>query len=74
MVDMTFKLGPSINPITNMYTTELHICKQQHPPTANKCLLHVSLNISNTLVDMCMKLHKHLDIDGPISTRVFKYL
>ena len=25
VIDMTFKLGPST---TNMYTTELHVCKQ----------------------------------------------
>ena len=49
MIDMTIKLGQSTNPITNMNTTELHICNQ-HMPTAN--YLHVSLNISNTLVDM----------------------
>ena len=30
---MTFKLGPSTN---NIYTTELHVCTQQHMPTANK--------------------------------------
>ena len=72
MIDMTFKPGPST---INMYTTELHVCKQQHMPTANlKCLLHASLNILNTLVDMYMKLHKHLDFDGPICTHVFKYL
>ena len=35
MVDMTIKLGQSTNPITNMNTTELHDCKQQHMPTAN---------------------------------------
>ena len=33
MIDI--KLGPSINPITNMFKTELHACKQQHTPTAN---------------------------------------
>ena len=36
--------------------------------------LIVSLNISNTLVDMYMKLPKHLAFDGPICTHVFKYL
>ena len=35
MVDMTIKLSPSTNPITNMCTTELHVCKQQQTPTAN---------------------------------------
>ena len=34
MIDMTIKLGQSTNPITNMYTNELHVCKQ-HTPTAN---------------------------------------
>ena len=35
MIDMTTKLGQSTDPITNMYTSELHVCKQQHMPTAN---------------------------------------
>ena len=35
MIDMTIKLGPSTNPITSMYKTELHVCKQQQTPTAN---------------------------------------
>ena len=35
MIGMTIKPGQSTNPITNMYTTELHVCKQQHTPTAN---------------------------------------
>ena len=35
MTDMTLKLGPSTNPITDMFTTELNVCKQQHTPTAN---------------------------------------
>ena len=39
-----------------------------------KYLLHVSLNISNTLVDMYMKLHKHLGFNGPKCTHVFKCL
>ena len=30
MVDITFKLCPSTNPITATYTTVLHVCKQQH--------------------------------------------
>ena len=34
MIDM--KLGQSTNPIIKIYTTELHVCKQQHMPTANK--------------------------------------
>ena len=29
------KLCPSTNPITSMFTTELHVCKQQHTPTGN---------------------------------------
>ena len=76
MIDMTIKLGQSTNSITNMYTTELHVCKQQRMPTAN-CLLHVSLNISNNLVGMYMKLHKHhtyIEFDGSICTCVFKDL
>ena len=35
MVDMTIKLGPSTNPITEMFATELHVCKQQQTPTVN---------------------------------------
>ena len=35
VVDMTIKLFPYTNQITSTYTTELHICKQQHTPTAN---------------------------------------
>ena len=35
VIDMTIKLGPSTNHITNMFTTELHVCKQQHTPIAN---------------------------------------
>ena len=34
-VYMIVKLGPSSNTITKMFTTELHVCKQQHTPTAN---------------------------------------
>ena len=29
---MTIKLGQSNKPITNIYTTKLHVCKQQHTP------------------------------------------
>ena len=36
MVDMTIKLGTSIKPITNMYTTGLNVCKQQQTHTANQ--------------------------------------
>ena len=35
VVDMAIKLCASTNPITSMFTTELHVCKQQHTPTAN---------------------------------------
>ena len=35
IVDMTIKLCPSTNPITSMFATELHVCKQHHTPTAN---------------------------------------
>ena len=34
-VDMTIKLGQSTNLITNMFSTELHVCKQQQTPTFN---------------------------------------
>ena len=67
---MTIKLGPSTNPITSMFTTELHVRKQQHTPRANQNF-HVSLNISNTLVDMYMK---HVDFDGPTCSHVFTCL
>ena len=30
VIDMTIKLGPSTNHITNLFTTELHAFKQQH--------------------------------------------
>ena len=36
MIDMTIKLGPSTNHITNLFTTELHVCKQQHNYLENK--------------------------------------
>ena len=36
VLDMTFKLCPSTNHITAMFTTELHIFKQQCTPTAIK--------------------------------------
>ena len=35
VVDITIKLGPSTIPITNTFTTKLHICKQQQTSTAN---------------------------------------
>ena len=35
MIDMTIKVGPSTNPITDMFRTELNVCKQQQTPTAN---------------------------------------
>ena len=64
MVDMNIKLCPSTNHITTTHTTELHVGNN------NIHLLHVSLDI-NTLVDMCMKLHKHLGFDGQKCTHVF---
>ena len=69
-VDMTIKLCPSTSPITSTFTTELHVCKQQHStPTGNYViyLLQVTLNISNILVDMYMKLHRYRDFNGPIT-------
>ena len=63
VLDTTIKLGPSTKPITNMFKTELHVCKQQHTPMANKMSFPC---FSNTLVDMYMKLHKHLGFDGPM--------
>ena len=55
MIDMTFKLGPSTNPITNIYTTELHVCKPQL--TSLRCLqlsyMFVNNNIHPQLVKMC---------------------
>ena len=45
-----------------------------HAHSQLKCLLHVSLNISNTLVDMYMKLHKHLESNGSMCSHVFKCL
>ena len=49
MVDMTIKLWPSTNPITTMFT--VFVNNNLHPWL---------ICISNTLVDMYMKLHKHL--------------
>ena len=69
MIDMTIKLCPSTNPITSMFITELHVCKQQHTPD-----FYMFLNMSNTLVDMYMKLHKHVDFDGQMCTHVFACL
>ena len=43
-------------------------------PQLIKIFLHVSLYISSTLVDMYMKLHKHLGFDGLMHTHVFKCL
>ena len=34
VLGITIKLAPSTNPITTMFTTPLHICKQQQTPTA----------------------------------------
>ena len=42
VIDMIIKLGPSTNPITNMFKTELHVCKQQHTPTDGPMCTHVS--------------------------------
>ena len=71
VIDMTIKLGPSTNPITKIFRAELQLCKQQHTPTAIKMCFHVSLNISNTLVDLYMKLHKNVDFDGLMCTHLF---
>ena len=35
MINMTIILGPSTNPITNRFTTELDVYKQQQTPTDN---------------------------------------
>ena len=35
IVEMAIKLCLSTNTIISMFTTELHVCKQQHTPTAN---------------------------------------
>ena len=42
IVDMTIKLCPSTNPITTTYTSELHVCKQQHTSFTcfSQCLKH----------------------------------
>ena len=62
VIDVTIKLGPSNNSICNMLTTELHVCKKQQHPQLIKMSFHLSLNISSTLVDMYMKLHKHVNL------------
>ena len=35
VIDMTIKFDPGTNPITRVFITELHVCKQHHTPTAN---------------------------------------
>ena len=45
MIDMTIKLDQSTNPITNMYTTELHVCKQQHMPTATTPVIDITFKL-----------------------------
>ena len=35
VVDTTIKICLSANPIINLFTNDLHVSKQQHPPTAN---------------------------------------
>ena len=74
IVDMTIKLCPSTNPITTTHATQLHVINNNINPQLIKISLHVSLNILNTLVDMYVKLHKHLDFDGQKYTHVFKCL
>ena len=71
MVDMTIKLCPSTNPIT---TSLQHIQLSYIFVNNNIYFLHVSLDISNALVDMYMKFRKHLGFDGQKCTHVFKCL
>ena len=73
VVDITVKLCQSTNPTTAMFIPKLHVCKQQHTHSWLKCLFHVSL-ISNTLIGMYLKFHKHLGFDGPKCTHVLKLL
>ena len=69
MVDMT------TSNFAQVLTTSLqHIQLSYMFVNNNIHLLHISLDISNTLVDMCMKLHKHLGFDGQKCAHVFKYL
>ena len=70
MIDMIIKLGPSTNPSQLSY---LFVNNNRHTQLI-KMVFHVFLNISNTLVDMYMKLHKHLHFDGPMYTHVLKCL
>ena len=74
MIDMTIKHGPNTNPITKMFKLSYMLVNNNIHPRLIKMSFHVSLNISNTLVDTYMKLHKNLDFDGPMCTRVFKCL
>ena len=50
VIDKTIKLCLiNTNPITNMFTTELHVFKHQQTLTSNlKCPFYVSLDISNS--------------------------
>ena len=68
MVDMTIKLCPSTNPITIQHIQLSYMFVNNKIP-----ILHVSLDISTTLVDMCIKLHKYLGFDGQKCTHVFNF-
>ena len=48
VVDTTIKLCLSVNPTINMSTTNLLVCKQQHPPTANYNVFSIFLSIPQT--------------------------
>ena len=64
MVDVTIKLCPSTNPITTTYTTELHVCKQQH--TSFTCYSRYLKHLSRYVYETCF--------DGQKCTHVFKCL
>ena len=65
VVDMNITLCLNSNPIINMFTTELHVCKQQHTHGELKGL------------SMCLKYlsrYTHLGFDGLACTHLFKCL
>ena len=72
MVNMTIKIKVLSPSLTCLQLSYMFVNNNSHPLL--KCPFHVSINISNTLVDMYMKLHKHLDFDGPMCNHVFKCL
>ena len=51
---MTIILGPSANPITNMFTTELHVYKQQQTPAGNYNVFSMFCSVSQSPYYICI--------------------